>query len=376
MPVFEAMPYLESAVGSVVGQTFGDWELIAVDDGSGDGSWACLQSWAQRDTRVRPIRADHGGIVSALNRALAETRGQLIARMDADDVSRPTRLAEQVAYLDAHPEVAAVGTDLLRIDPAGRPIGEKGVSTQHAQIESVMLAGQAGAMTHATTMTRRAALEAVSGGTLGRPALDPAAAEPRRAERGDEGEMEAGNEAGNEGGGEGGVYREWARHAEDLELFLRVAEWGRLANLDRVLYEVRQHTTSITHTEDERRLRALKARIVAEASARRGLAVADPRVPDAIGTGGAGRRLTTLDHRLLWASRALGSGHAGTARRHAAVVATRRPWSARAWVVLLGSCLPARLRTALRDQRRRRLAGREAATSAGLRGAAAGTGRP
>ena len=357
MPVFEAMPYLEAAVASVVGQTFEDWELIAVDDGSGDGSLECLERWAGRDRRVRPIRAEHGGIVSALNRGLSVAGGELIARMDADDVSRPTRLAEQVAYLDGRPEVVSVGTDLLRIDPAGRPIGEKGVATDHAAIEAVMLAGQAGAMTHATTMTRRWVLEAVAeteGGASG----------------------SAADRAGGSGHGLGGVYREWARHAEDLELFLRVAERGRLANLDRVLYEVRQHTSSITHTEDERRLRALKARIVAEARVRRGLDVSDSAAGGAFGEGGEGaaRRLTSLDHRLLWASRALGAGNVHTARRHAAVVVARRPWSRRAWVVLAGSWLPGPLRTRLRDRRRRRLAdGRGAAMgTAGTAGAERG----
>ena len=91
----------------------------------------------------------------------------------------------------------------------------------------------------------------------------------------------------------GGYYQEWARHAEDLELFLRVAERGRLANLDRVLYEVRQHTSSVTHLESERHLYQLKRKIVDQARTRRGLESITEL------DGAVDREIDTLDHRFI-----------------------------------------------------------------------------
>src|SRR5207302_5806696 len=86
MPVYNAGPYLRAAVQSVLRQTFRDFELVAVDDGSSDQSASILRRYADQDLRVRVIDAPHRGIVATLNDGLYAARGGLVARMDADDV--------------------------------------------------------------------------------------------------------------------------------------------------------------------------------------------------------------------------------------------------------------------------------------------------
>jgi len=117
MPVFNAAGTLPTALDSLLAQTWTDFEIVAVDDGSNDDAihgrnTPCtreiLRHYGLRDARVRPIFTDHQGIVAALNRGLLEARGRLIARMDADDVCSRRRLELQSDYLARHPDVGLV----------------------------------------------------------------------------------------------------------------------------------------------------------------------------------------------------------------------------------------------------------------------------
>ena len=101
LPVFNAAATVARAVESIRAQTWRDWELVAVDDGSTDGTKEILDRWARDDARARVVTQDHAGVATAANTGLAAARGELIARMDADDVAHPERLARQVALLDA-----------------------------------------------------------------------------------------------------------------------------------------------------------------------------------------------------------------------------------------------------------------------------------
>lgn len=103
-------PHLGEAVASVEAQTDGDFEVMAVDDGSTDGTSEILATWAGRDPRVRVLRQEPQGIVAALERARGEAGGRFLARMDADDVCEPGRFAAQRALMEASGRLAACGT--------------------------------------------------------------------------------------------------------------------------------------------------------------------------------------------------------------------------------------------------------------------------
>lgn len=109
MPCYNAEGTLDEALKSLEWQTFHDFEVVAVDDGSGDQTLGILNEWAGRDARFRVISIPHGGICAALNTGLEACRAGIIARMDADDRSHPRRLALQTAFLEEHKELAVVG---------------------------------------------------------------------------------------------------------------------------------------------------------------------------------------------------------------------------------------------------------------------------
>ena len=115
MPVFNAAAYLKEAVDSILEQTFTDFEFLIFDDGSTDDSRSILQSYT--DPRIRLFLQDENtGYVRHLNRGLEMARGEYVFRMDADDISLPSRFAKQVAFLDQHPEVGLCGAWIRTID--------------------------------------------------------------------------------------------------------------------------------------------------------------------------------------------------------------------------------------------------------------------
>jgi len=109
LPVRDGATHLAEAIASLEAQTLEDFEILAVDDGSSDGSPELLRAWAARDPRVRVLRQEASGIVPALERGRAEARGRWLARMDADDVCAPTRLAEQLELMGSDPTLVACG---------------------------------------------------------------------------------------------------------------------------------------------------------------------------------------------------------------------------------------------------------------------------
>lgn len=105
MPCYNAAMMLDAAMESILTQTLRDIEVIVVEDGSTDDSLQKLEVWAARDGRVRVVDQAHAGIIEALNVGLRECKAEIVARMDADDRSHPDRLAEQLVYLQEHPDV-------------------------------------------------------------------------------------------------------------------------------------------------------------------------------------------------------------------------------------------------------------------------------
>lgn len=122
IPVHNAERTVASAVGSMLRQTFSDFEVVIVNDGSTDSTPDILESLAERDNRIRLIHAPQRGIIHALNTGIAVCGGELIARMDADDISHPKRLEMQVGMMDADPGLS-VCSSLIRMFPRKNLLG-------------------------------------------------------------------------------------------------------------------------------------------------------------------------------------------------------------------------------------------------------------
>ncbi len=140
MTVFNTEAYLRASIDSVLSQTLEDFELIIVDDCSSDGSWPMVTAAAARDRRIVAIRRDRqGGASAALNSGLLHASGTYLTRQDSDDLSTPTRLAEQVAFLERHPEVGAAGTAVLLVDAAGNQLGTSAFPETDREIQPALL---------------------------------------------------------------------------------------------------------------------------------------------------------------------------------------------------------------------------------------------
>lgn len=122
MSVYNGEKFLGQAIDSILGQTFTDFEFIIINDGSIDRTGEILQNYQMRDHRIRIYTQQNSGLIASLNRGCKLARGVYIARMDADDVSLPQRLARQVSFLECHPQVGVVGTGVQIIDNRGNPL--------------------------------------------------------------------------------------------------------------------------------------------------------------------------------------------------------------------------------------------------------------
>lgn len=120
MAVYNNAPFLAEAIESILGQSFGDFEFLIVNDGSSDKSGEIIDGYAARDARIRAIHQPNRGLVASLNRMIEEARAPLIARMDGDDVSLPLRFERQIAFLEANPDYGVVGTSTHDMDESGR----------------------------------------------------------------------------------------------------------------------------------------------------------------------------------------------------------------------------------------------------------------
>lgn len=162
MPVYNGERFLPEAIDSILNQTWVDFELLIVDDGSTDGSSEILSGYANRDKRVTLIRNETNlGLVRTLNRGLDLTDSPYIARMDQDDISLPDRLQKQAMYLQQHPEVGVLGTNITYIDSEGRDL--KYSRPKHNRYESPLFIRWSllwrNPIYHPTVMIRRAVLE-------------------------------------------------------------------------------------------------------------------------------------------------------------------------------------------------------------------------
>jgi glycosyltransferase involved in cell wall biosynthesis len=129
MPVRNEERYLPAALDSLFRQTFVEWELVAVDDGSSDATPAILHDAGRIDARIRVIRREGGGLVAALNNGLAACRAPLVARMDGDDICHQHRLEFQIAHLDSNPRVGLVASGFRHFPRTGLKQGMRAYET-------------------------------------------------------------------------------------------------------------------------------------------------------------------------------------------------------------------------------------------------------
>lgn len=291
MPAFDAARYLRQAVESILGQSFGDFEFIVVDDGSSDDTLAMLRDYAAKDPRLRVFARDHEGLVAALNFGIGQARGVYLARMDTDDIAMPDRFEKQVAALDADPSLGVLGSFVEAIDEGGRPICRFEAPTAHEDLDRAHLQGGAPRIWHPAVMMRTEILRRAGGYSADYP------------------------------------------YTEDYELWLRMAEISRLANLPEPLLRYRLHLGSVSVTKRDWQAEAT-ARVLRDTRRRRGLPAAE-RKP------GQARVPSELDVVRKWGWWALGAGNLGTARHYAVESLRRAPFSRRS-LALLVSVLRAR----------------------------------
>ena len=265
MPVYNAGQYLSDAVTSIIDQTFGDWEMICINDGSTDGSHQLLDQFAQQDARIRVVHQANAGIVSALNHGCELARGPLICRMDSDDIALPSRITQQLAYMRATPQCVAVGGSILEIDIDGDPLCCSRLATSHSEIIHNLLHRRTG-LFHPTTMFRTEAFRAVGG------------------------------------------YRAEYQWVEDHDLWLRMTQRGQLANLAEVVLCYRQHSSSVCWQRSAQQ-RELMNGLLAEAYAIRGLDLPQ----HLLHTGGAAR---TVAGPGKWARAAAKGGFPRSVAKH------------------------------------------------------------
>jgi len=282
MPVYNAERYVADAINSILVQTFKDFSLIIIDDGSTDNSLAEIRRAVGRDPRCKVTSRENKGIVATRNEGLCETFGEYLFLMDADDISHLTRLAEQVRYLDMNPECVALGTRVMLADDELAPIIAMVGSFTHEEIDAENLRGQGSAMCNPSVAMRRDALLTVGG------------------------------------------YRADYECAEDLDLFLRLAEIGRLVNLPEVLLTYRQHLGSVGYSK--RQLQAQRTALaVDDAKRRRSMTHGTGQVAPA--TPVPAIYASTAEIHRKWGWLSLQGGHPTTARKHAWKALKLEPFS-------------------------------------------------
>lgn len=301
MPVYNAAPYLDASIESILRQTFPDFELVVLDDGSTDGSGKLMRNWAERDSRVRVItRSMRLGMAGSANRVVREARAPVCARMDADDLSCPTRLQAQWEVLQANPDASLVGTLWEGIDATGRLVRPR-------DRWRLVRRSSFAPFPHGSIMFHREIFEAVGG------------------------------------------YREACAYWEDLDLYHRMATRGRLLVLPAPLYRYRFHAASTLGRAietDEERATELMLRCLAVG--RTGVDYTPLLATSSEAPPGPGLSPGTL---YLLAARRLWAGHGPGIRRRLPAVRPRRPsllWLSLLALATTGDLAPRGVRSVLR----------------------------
>ncbi len=296
LPVYNGLPYLHAAISSILSQSFTDFELIVIDDGSVDGSATVLDGFD--DQRIRFFRHSNQGLARTLNHGISLACGTYVARQDQDDLSHPDRLALQVAHMDAHPDCVLVGSwaQIMEVDRLVERFHRHPVDEPTLRYQLLFN----NPFVHSSVLLRRSALQHVGGYTT-----DPARQPP-----------------------------------EDYELWSRLSRIGSVANVGQVLLLYREIPGSMSRVGPSpfrSRLITISAENIAAAA---GLPSGDPCVHAiaALTHGDASSLQPPLDFArmqqvLLQAIQSLASGQALTPLSQdalARVQAMKGAWMVRA----------------------------------------------
>ncbi len=306
MSLYNEAPFVEEAIASVLRQTFRDFELIVVDDGSTDGGAELVEKID--DPRIRLIRQQNQGLSGALNTGIRTARAQWIARQDADDDSEPNRLQLQYEAVTRRPDVVLIGTNAVTMDEEGAPLSATNHPTDDATIRKVLFDEYLGnPFNHGSVLMRRDVF------------------------------LQA------------GMYRVEFRQAQDHDLWMRMSAFGVFANLPEPLYRwrLRRGGAGMSRGESQRdygRLALLcaKHRAAGKPEPPLDLALVQRR--------GLQRIFRTFRraegdqaYELTLAKVRLRNGERRRARSHSFTVIRRHPLNAYAWILLALSFLPATL---------------------------------
>lgn len=282
--VYNGEQFLEEALESILDQTYTHFELLILDDGSSDDSLSILRRFERRDHRIHVVTRENRGLVRSLNELIAMSKGVFLARMDADDISLPERFEKQVAFLQENTDVAAVGSAFLLIDARGRKIAAISSPLDHNSIEQELLRGHC-VLSHPSVMIRADAMARAEG------------------------------------------YREAFTCAQDLDLWLRMSEFAKLANLPDVLLYYRIHATSISEASGIEQ-RAAKDRATNEAWVRRGI---EGKFVSEGHWRSDGSHSSILEFTLKYGWMAWSNGYRGTWQSYALRALRLNPLSIEAW---------------------------------------------
>lgn len=162
MCVYNGETHLREAIESILNQTLQDFEFVIVNDGSTDTTLSIIQHYQSIDSRIKLIQNEVNlGLEKSLNKGLEAVTGEYFARQDADDISLPTRLEQQVRYLADNPEVGAIGTAVESINQQGNRIGQDFPPTDHDVLQALFLFNNF--MHHSTLMARFRLIQSIGG---------------------------------------------------------------------------------------------------------------------------------------------------------------------------------------------------------------------
>ncbi len=284
MPVYNAEIYLVAAVESILNQSYDNFEFIIINDGSTDKSLEILQNYSKKDKRIKLISRENKGLVHTLNEGLGLIHTPFVARMDADDIALPTRFEKQMQYLSNNNDCLLLGTRVIIIDTDGDEICEMGDYFFHQEIDQGLLEKKGQLIYHPSVIIRKSILDQLGG------------------------------------------YRNKYPHVEDLDLFLRISELGKIENLREPLLKYREHTSKIGHLHRNEQIIQIND-LIKETYARRKLTYTEASIDSSAVH-------NEIESWKIWAWWALKAGNIKSAKKYALKLLLASPFSLKSWRLL------------------------------------------